>query len=125
MPKKGSPTFQRIRKAVLDLVKEIPFGKVVMVSSLAEALNIPPRHVAFILSGLTPSEQILLPCHRIIPAKRDLGNRNNRSQKLEAQSSELLAEGIKLQDYRLVELNSTSDWQPPTTHRSTFWADTE
>jgi alkylated DNA nucleotide flippase Atl1 len=125
MPKKGSPTFQRIRKALLDLVNEIPFGKVVTVSSLSEALNIPPRHVAFILSGITPSEQILLPCYRIIPTKRDLGNRNNRSQKLEAQSSKLLAEGIKLQDYRLVELNSTSDWQPPTTYHSTFWADTE
>lgn len=125
MPKKGSPIFQRIRKALLDLVKDIPFGKVATVSSLAEALNIPPRHVAFILSGLIPSEQMLLPWHRVIPTKRDLGNRNNRAQKLETQLSQLVAEGIKLQDHRFVELYSTSDWQPPNTHRSTFWADTE
>jgi methylated-DNA-protein-cysteine methyltransferase related protein len=125
MPKKGSPTFQRIRKALLDLVKDIPFGKVVTVSSLAEALNIPPRHVAFVLSGLIPSEQMLIPWHRVIPTKRDLGNRDNRAQKLEIQLSQLVAEGIKLQDHRLVELNSTSDWQPPNTHRNTFWADAE
>ncbi|WP_293857981.1 MGMT family protein [uncultured Alsobacter sp.] len=120
---RGSPAFARMRRALLDGVRRIPEGRVVEAAQMGEALNIPARHVAYMLSQLAPEEAELVPWHRVIPADGDFGKADRRTARQIVQVARLSAEGLTLQDGRRLTLRPDLRWEPDDTHRGTFWAE--
>lgn len=120
---KGSLAFDRMRRALLATVRAIPPGKVVETARLGGALNIPARHVAYMLSQLSADEADLVPWHRVIPAGGDFGKPESRRPRHALQVTRLVAEGLGLPDGRRLALSPQHRWSPPDTHRDTFWAD--
>lgn len=68
MPKPKSKAFTRIRAEVIRLVGLIPPGKFTTYGSIAIHMNVMARHVAFVMSRLTPEESAALPWHRVVSA---------------------------------------------------------
>ena len=66
MPKPKSTAFIRIRAEVIRLVALIPVGKFTTYGSIAVHMNVVARHVATVMSRLTPEESAVLPWHRIV-----------------------------------------------------------
>lgn len=54
------------KNAVLQLVREIPAGRITTPVAIAEHLGLSPRHVAFILAQLSETERLRLPWHRVV-----------------------------------------------------------
>jgi methylated-DNA-protein-cysteine methyltransferase-like protein len=63
-----SVAFARIRAEVIRLVALIPAGKFTTYGSIAIHMNVIARHVATVLSHLTPEESVALPWHRVVAA---------------------------------------------------------
>ena len=122
MPGK-SIAFANMKRALFRAVSAIPAGRVVELRALAEALNIPPRHAAFILSKLTADEAELIPAHRVVPQGGDFGKPEGRRPALTRQLVRLRAEGHEVKANRHLTLGAASMWQPEDRHRSTIWAD--
>ncbi len=59
-----SVAFARIRAEVIRLVALIPAGQFTTYGSIAIHMNVIARHVATVLSHLTPEESTALPWHR-------------------------------------------------------------
>ncbi|HSI15979.1 MAG TPA: MGMT family protein [Chthoniobacter sp.] len=68
MPKPKSQAFARIRAEIVRLVGLIPPGKFTTYGSIAIHMNVMARHVAFVMSRLTPEESATLPWHRVVSA---------------------------------------------------------
>lgn len=90
---------------------------------MARALNIPPRHVAFLLTRLTGDEAELIAWHRIIPRGGDFGAPQKRSLRKERQIERLVAEGFELAQGRFLLVRDEHIWQPDDCHARTIWAD--
>jgi methylated-DNA-protein-cysteine methyltransferase related protein len=92
MPK--SEAFIRIKTDVLCIVKTIPHGKLTSFQAVGYHLDVMPRHVAYILSMLSPEEKLALPWYRVTADKGLLG-----AVKLHAdgrtQAALLMDEGVK------------------------------
>jgi methylated-DNA-protein-cysteine methyltransferase related protein len=56
MPK--SPAFIRIKADVLKIVTAIPLSRVTTFRSIGEHFDVMPRHVAYILTMLSPEEKV-------------------------------------------------------------------
>ncbi|MDI1314410.1 MGMT family protein, partial [Prosthecobacter sp.] len=63
-----SVAFARIRAEVIRLVALIPAGQFTTYGSIAIHMNVIARHVATVLSHLTPEESAALPWHRVVAA---------------------------------------------------------
>lgn len=88
-----SVAFTRIRTEVVRLVGLIPTGKFTTYGSIAIHMNVIARHVATVLSHLTPEESAALPWHRVVSANARLSP--NMGTKLSAKQRRLLkAEGL-------------------------------
>ncbi|EDM31840.1 hypothetical protein RTM1035_07904 [Roseovarius sp. TM1035] len=114
-----------MRRALLRYLGEIPVGSVVEVATLAEALKLPARHVAHILSRLGDDEAELLPWHRVIPRGGAFTKAQMGRPRTIRQIGLLQAEGVPFVDGDRLNMASVTCWQPPDTHLSTFWADLE
>lgn len=112
-----------MRRALLGYVGDIPSGSVVEVSTLAEALNLPARHVAHILSRLGNDEVELLPWHRVIPRRGAFTKAQMGRPRTIRQIVLLEGEGATFVDNARLDMASVMCWKPPDTHRSTFWAE--
>jgi len=90
-----SVAFARIRAEVIRLVALIPTGKFTTYGSIAIHMNVVARHVATVLSHLTPEESATLPWHRVVSANARLSP--NMGTKLSAKQRRLLkAEGLRI-----------------------------
>ena len=95
MAKPKSKAFARIRAEVIRLVGLIPEGKFTTYGSIAVHMNVMARHVAFVMSRLTPEESAELPWHRVVSADARISpNMPLASAKL--QRKRLRAEGMKI-----------------------------
>ena len=119
MPER-SLAFARMRRALLTEVVRIPRGKVVEIAEVGQALNIPPRHVAYMLARLTEDEVELVPWHRVVPRG---GRFTKATERVEHQLRLLASEGLRHDGTRQLVLTPADFWQLGDTHRSTFWAD--
>jgi hypothetical protein len=52
----GSPFYTRIRADVLTILRAVPAGQVVTYADIGAHLDVPARHVAYILSQLVDAE---------------------------------------------------------------------
>jgi methylated-DNA-protein-cysteine methyltransferase related protein len=71
MPK--SPAFIRIKEQVLQIVASVPEAQITTHRSIGEHLDVVPRHVAYILSMLSPEEKMSYPWHRVVSENGSLG----------------------------------------------------
>jgi methylated-DNA-protein-cysteine methyltransferase related protein len=71
MPK--SPAFIRIKADVLKIVSAIPPSHVTTFRSIGEHLDVMPRHVAYILTMLSPEEKTQIPWFRVVSDNTTLG----------------------------------------------------
>lgn len=94
-PKPKSKAFARIRAEVIRLVALIPKGKFTTYGSIAVHMNVVPRHVASVLSQLTPEESAALPWHRVVGAEARISPNMDADLALD-QRRQLEAEGLQL-----------------------------
>ena len=50
------------------MVERVPRGRVTTYAEVGDELQVAPRHVAYLLSRLTPHERDHLPWHRVVPS---------------------------------------------------------
>ena len=120
-----SIAYANMKRALFAAVSAIPAGRVVELRTLAAALNIPPRHAAFILSKMTADEAEMIPAHRVVPQWGDFGRPEGRKPSLARQLAQLKAEGHEVTANRHLTLSAARLWQPDERHRKTIWADEE
>ncbi|MEL6475428.1 MAG: MGMT family protein [Pseudomonadota bacterium] len=120
-----SAAFARMRAALLDLVVQIPAGRVTEIGTLAEALNMPARHAAYMLSALTEDERALLPWYRAVPKAGRFPAKAKRKPVHVQHINRLLEDGHKAGDAGDPEFTQAAYWSPPTDHANTIWADEE
>jgi len=95
MPKPKSKAFARIRVEVIRLVGLIPPGKFTTYGSIAVHMNVMARHVAFVMSRLTPQEAEELPWHRVVSADARISP-NMDASLAQKQRRRLRHEGLKI-----------------------------
>ena len=118
-----SAAFTRIRRELFVLVAAIPAGRIVELTALAKAVNVPPRHVAYILSRLAPDEADLLPWHRVVPTDGRFPSPSKISSRQTTQIEALSREGVVLtKDRRIARLDRVR-FALSSTHERTIWAD--
>jgi uncharacterized protein YdeI (YjbR/CyaY-like superfamily)/alkylated DNA nucleotide flippase Atl1 len=67
MPKRTkSAAFERIKREVLAIVRAIPRGRVCTYGAIGDALDVMPRHVAYLLATLEPGLRDDVPWHRVV-----------------------------------------------------------
>lgn len=120
-----SAAYSRMRKALLALVREIPAGQVCELPALARALNIPPRHAAYIMSALTAEEAALVAWSRVVPAGGRFVPAKLDSPRIAEQIRRLEGEGIRLGVRGMIPGWPAPAWTTPDTHAATLWADEE
>lgn len=112
-----------MRKALFAEVRRIPVGRVAEQALIAQALNIPVRHAAFLLARITDDEAEFIPWHRVVPRGGDFGVPGKRSLRVERQIERLVAEGFDLKHNRFLLMSDALTWQPDDRHQNTIWAD--
>ena len=95
MAKPKSKAFARIRAEVIRLVRLIPEGKFTTYGSIAVHMNVMARHVAFVMSRLTPEESKELPWHRVVSADARISP-NMDEALARKQRRRLRSEGMKI-----------------------------
>ncbi len=95
MPKPKSKAFTRIRAEVIRLVGLIPPGKFTTYGSIAVHMNVMARHVAVVMSRLTPEESKELPWHRVVSADARISPNMDKSL-ARKQRLRLRREGMKI-----------------------------
>jgi len=90
-----SIAFARIRAEVVRLVGLIPAGKFTTYGSIAIHMNVIARHVATVLSHLTPEESAALPWHRVVAANARISP-NMPPKSSREQRRRLKAEGLRI-----------------------------
>ena len=115
---KPSRAFQSMKKALLRQLAAIPCGKVVGLDEMAVAMNVPARHLAYIVSQLSDDEQEMVPWYRMVPAGGRFPPVAKRTERHKTQI-------LRLADDGLVDLTVVSKCliAPPYDYSATFWAD--
>jgi methylated-DNA-protein-cysteine methyltransferase related protein len=119
----GSQAFALLKRAVLRAARFVPQGRVTTAAEIGRALNIPARHVAYILAMLTEEERSGIPAHRVVPKDGKFGKAANRSLKTASSIQALAAEGTvpdpsgAVTDFKLRYLTL------PDTYAQTRWDD--
>lgn len=98
-----SPAFARIQRDALRLAAAIPPGRVGTFSALGSALDVPARHIAYIVSRLDTPTRAAHGVHRLVS---DTGALQKKIAS--EQSAMLAAEGIAIDDGMVVNLARVS-----------------
>jgi DNA transformation protein and related proteins len=85
-----SPAFERIQRDILRLCAAIPAGRVCTYADLGAVLDVPARHVAYIVSRLDDAMRLQHPVHRLVGAGGKL------PAKPAALAQQLASEGITI-----------------------------
>lgn len=104
-----------MKRALLEQLSAIPRGKIVKLDQMAVAMNIPARHVAYMVSQLSEAEREMVPWHRLVPSGCTFPAEAKRSPR-------------QIEQLRLLALEGVSDLPahiipPPFDYSSVFWAD--
>ncbi|MGB8817600.1 MAG: MGMT family protein [Rhizobiaceae bacterium] len=112
-----------MKRAVLRAARFVPEGRVTTAAEIGRALNIPARHVAYILAMLTEEERQAAPAHRVVPKDGKFGKPDGLSLKAAAAVLALASEGVSV-DPRGVVSDFKGRYQAlPNTYSSTRWDD--
>ena len=86
----GSPAYTRIKTDILSIIRAVPAGRVATFDAIGAHLDVPPRHVAYILAKLTELEREIVPWHRVVAKGGAIGHGPYRDQ----QFTRLMREGV-------------------------------
>lgn len=89
-----SEAFARIKHHILTMTLSIPSGRVSVYRSLAEHIDVMPRHVAYILSTLSEDERGFVPWHRVVAEGGVISIPN--PERVKTQIEQLTIEGIQV-----------------------------
>ncbi len=64
----SSANYQRIKTQALDIIARIPPGQVTTFTAIGEELQVPARHIAYILSRLSDDERSECSWQQVVPA---------------------------------------------------------
>jgi methylated-DNA-protein-cysteine methyltransferase-like protein len=120
MPKPRSVAFARIRAEVVRLVGLIPAGKFTTCGSIAWHMNVTARHVAFVMSRLTPEESAALPWHRVVSSDARLSPHMPKPL-WRRQQKRLQAEGLKVDACGFIQ-DSDAHYHYAGPRRSIRWS---
>lgn len=104
-----------MKRALLEQICAIPSGKVVALDQMAIAMNVPARHVAYMVSQLGEAERELVPWHRLVPSGSKFPAAAKRSPRQIEQIKLLAQEGVSDLTAHVIA--------PPFDYSSVFWAD--
>jgi DNA transformation protein and related proteins len=93
----GSPAFQRIERDVLRLCSTIAAGKVCTYADLGAAIDVPARHVAYIVARLDDAQRAATPVHRLVGA-------DGTVSKAQGAAERLAREGVALKNGKVAPL---------------------
>lgn len=116
-----SVAFARIRAEVIRLVALIPQGKFSTYGSIAVHMNVIARHVATVLSRLTPEESATLPWHRVVSADARLSP-NMDPALSRKQRRRLNAEGLRINKDGYIQ-NADAHFHNMGVRRNIRWSD--
>ena len=88
-----SPAFERMSRDVLRLASTVPFGRVCTFADLGAVIDVPARHVAFMVLRLDAADRAKLPVHRLVGAGGVLSAKAISAKTIE-QLAKLQLEGI-------------------------------
>jgi methylated-DNA-protein-cysteine methyltransferase related protein len=97
MPK--SPAFARIKKEILAIVEAIPAGRISTYKAIGDALQVQPRHVAYILTTLSEIESEQLPWQRVVAD----GGKISAPKLFDEQVARLQTEGVRCEQGQVAE----------------------
>jgi methylated-DNA-protein-cysteine methyltransferase-like protein len=120
-----SKAYANMKRALLAYVRAIPAGRVVEMGVLADSLNIPARHAAWILTRLSDEEEDATPWHRVVPTGGVLARRGRAARRARVQIALLRDEGLPMDAEGRIPLSAALRWEPPATHRATVWAEVQ
>lgn len=121
MAKPKSKAFARIRAEVIRLVGLIPPGKFTTYGSIAIHMNVMARHVAFVMSRLTPEESAELPWHRVVSADARISP-NMDAALAKLQRKRLCGEGMKINTSGYIQ-NADDHFHVVGVRRSIRWSE--
>lgn len=101
MARTGSLAFARIKAEVLALAGQLRRGRVTTHAELGRRLDVPARHVAYILATLDDDDADAVPWHRVVS---DGGRITARGPRGIAQRERLAAEGVALDRAGVIDL---------------------
>lgn len=107
----GSSAFQRIEADVLRLCAAIPAGRVCTYANLGALIDVPARHVAYIVSRLDSNARTQTPVHRLVGTGGKLPSQPANTEAL------LAKEGVSIIKGCVGDL-STLMYVPQTTNAS-------
>jgi alkylated DNA nucleotide flippase Atl1 len=77
-----SPAFARIKSDVLAIVAAIPKGGIASAADLGRQIDVPARHVAFILTTLDEGERAVTPWWRVVADGGAIGRHKRREDQI-------------------------------------------
>jgi methylated-DNA-protein-cysteine methyltransferase related protein len=119
----GSKAFELMKRAVLRAARFIPEGSVTTAAEVGRALNIPVRHVAYILAMLADEERARVPAHRVVPKDGKFGPAAKRSAKLAEAVRRLGDEGVFVNAKGAIADFGALFRKLPDTYARTRWGD--
>jgi methylated-DNA-protein-cysteine methyltransferase-like protein len=119
----ASAPFANINRAVLWAARSIPAGKVSTAADIGKAFNIPPRHVAYILSQLGADEREFVPAHRIVPGNGVFPAHAMRTDSQRSATALLRREGVELDPRGKIVTYDACRMHWPDTWATTIWAE--
>jgi methylated-DNA-protein-cysteine methyltransferase related protein len=97
----ASPFFARIKRDCLAITAHIPSGKVTTFVCMGKYLDVPPRHVAYVLATLTEDELRDCPWWRVVGNDGHLGKPKLGEHGI-SQAEFLDNEGVQVEDLRVI-----------------------
>ncbi len=77
-----SPAFARIKADILAIVAAIPKGRVATAADLGRQIDVPARHVAYILTALDEDERAVTPWWRVVADGGAIGRHKRREDQI-------------------------------------------
>jgi methylated-DNA-protein-cysteine methyltransferase-like protein len=98
----SSPFFARIKADLLAMTRQVPRGRVATFSALGDLIDVPARHVAYILATLDDAEAAVTPWHRVVPGSGQLAR--SKTIRHNAQIDLLRSEGVGVINEKVLDL---------------------
>jgi DNA transformation protein and related proteins len=93
----SSPSFERIQRDALKLCATIPVGRVCTYADVGAVIDVPARHVAYIVSRLSAAMRAQYPVHRLVGQGGKLPAKPADVASLLAQEGVVVAHGAVLE----------------------------
>jgi len=90
------------KQLVFAIVKKIPRGKIVSFGQIGNLVNINPRVVGFILSGMNQKEMQEIPWHRVVDRNGFISS-SKLGEKGILQKALLKSEGVEVKNFQIIK----------------------